>query len=90
MSTNSGKYVGIDVSKEQLDVAVIGQKRVVHFENECKGIAILVADMQQLQQVVIVVEATGVYEEELVLALYETFLPVALVSPQRVRQYARA
>ena len=38
----------------------------------------------------IVVEATGGYEEALVLALFEAGLPVALVSPQRVRQYARA
>jgi transposase len=38
----------------------------------------------------IVVEATGGYEELLVLGLYEVGLPVALVSPQRVRQYARA
>jgi len=37
-----------------------------------------------------VVEATGGYEEEVVLALFEAGLPVALVSPQRVRQYARA
>ena len=36
------------------------------------------------------VEATGGYEEEVVLALFEAGLPVALVSPQRVRQYARA
>jgi transposase len=36
------------------------------------------------------VEATGGYEEALVLALFEASLPVALVSPQRVRQYARA
>jgi len=38
----------------------------------------------------IVVEATGGYEEELVLALFADGLPVVLVSPQRVRQYARA
>jgi transposase len=38
----------------------------------------------------IVVEASGGYEESLVLALFEAGLPVALVSPQRVRQYARA
>jgi transposase len=37
-----------------------------------------------------VVEATGGYEEALVLGLYEADLPVALVSPQRVRQYAKA
>jgi transposase len=46
--------------------------------------------MSQFQPQLIVVEATGGYEEALVLALFEAGLPVALVSPQRVRQYARA
>jgi transposase len=46
--------------------------------------------MLQLQPQLIVVEATGGYEEMLVLSLFETGLPVALVSPQRVRQYAKA
>ena len=46
--------------------------------------------MNQVQPELIVVEATGGYEEALVLALFEAGLPVALVSPQRVRQYARA
>jgi transposase len=46
--------------------------------------------MSELQPQFIVVEATGGYEEALVLALFGAGLPVALVSPQRVRQYARA
>jgi transposase len=46
--------------------------------------------MSTLNPKLLVVEATGGYEEALVLALFEAGLPVALVSPQRVRQYARA
>lgn len=46
--------------------------------------------MCQLNPKLIVVEATGGYEEALVLSLFETGMPVALVSPQRVRQYAKA
>jgi transposase len=46
--------------------------------------------MAGLAPKLIVVEATGGYEEAVVLALFEAGLPVALVSPQRVRQYARA
>jgi transposase len=46
--------------------------------------------MSQVQPQLIVVEATGGYEEELVQTLFEVGLPVALVSPQRVRQYAKA
>lgn len=46
--------------------------------------------MHQLNPKLIVVEATGGYEQALVLALFAADLPVALVSPQRVRQYAKA
>lgn len=84
------EYVGIDVSKDRLDVSVLGQKSVSEFANTRQGIAKLVKLMQRLNPKLIVVEATGGYEEALVLALHEAGLPVALVSPQRVRQYAKA
>jgi len=83
-------FVGIDVSKDSLDVAVLGQKYVEQVENSKKGIASLVGKLRQISPTLIVVEATGGYEEALVLGLFEAGLPVALVSPQRVRQYARA
>ena len=82
-------YVGIDVSKDRLDVAVLGKKATVHFANTKNGIAQLVRHMKQLKPKLIVVEATRGYEEVLVLALFEAGVPVALVSPQRVRQYAK-
>jgi transposase len=90
MTIISEGYVGIDVSKDKLDVAVLGQKTVTQTANTKKGIAKLVREMRELNPKLIVVEATGGYEEALVLALFEAGLPVALVSPQRVRQYARA
>jgi transposase len=83
-------YVGIDVSKDKLDVAVWGEKGCREFSNSKRGIAGLVKQMLELGPKLIVVEATGGYEETVVLALFEAGLPVALVSPQRVRQYARA
>lgn len=83
-------FVGIDVSKDKLDVAILGQKTVTQSTNTRRGIAGLIRQMQKLNPELIVVEATGGYEEALVLGMYETGLPVALVSPQRVRQYARA
>jgi transposase len=78
------------MSKDWFDVAVLGEKRTKQFANTKKGIQALVGWMSQLQPKLIVVEATGGYEEAVVLALFEAGLPVALVSPQRVRQYARA
>jgi transposase len=82
--------VGIDVSKDRLDVAVLGETKSLAVANDKRGITKLVKEMQALRPGLIVVEATGGYEEAIVLALFEAGLPVALVSPQRVRQYARA
>jgi transposase len=83
-------YVGIDMSKDWFDVAILGQKSTKQLANTKRGIRELVRWMSQVQPQFIVVEATGGYEEALVLTLFEAGLPVALVSPQRVRQYARA
>jgi transposase len=59
MATSSDKYVGIDVSKDRLDVAVLGEKQEKQFSNTKNGIAQLVKDMLDLQPELIVVEATG-------------------------------
>lgn len=90
MPNDKAHYVGIDVAKDWFDVAVLGEKRTKQLANTKKGIRDLVRWMSQLQPQLIVVEATGGYEAALVQALFEAGLPVALVSPQRVRQYARA
>ena len=83
-------YVGIDVSKDRLDVAMWGEKNCLEVANSKKGITKLVKQMLARSPEFIVVEATGGYEEAVVMGLFEAGLPVALVSPQRVRQYARA
>lgn len=90
MRMTSEQYMGIDISKDKLDVASWGEKNCLEFANNKRGIAKLVKQMLALDPKLLVVEATGGYEEALVLALFEVGLPVALVSPQRVRQYARA
>jgi transposase len=90
MTTTLEKYVGIDVSKDRLDVAVLGEKAMGQVSNTKRGFTRLMKQMRELSPKLIVVEATGGYEEALVLAMYEAGLPVALVSPQRVRQYAKA
>lgn len=90
MTISSPIYVGIDVAKDTLDVAKLGKKPTEQFANTKRGIAKLVRYLKQGKPKLIVVEATGGYEETVVWALFEAGLPVALVSPQRVRQYARA
>lgn len=88
MTTSS--YVGIDVSKDRLDVAVLGKKQTWQVNNAREGIAQLVKDMLDLQPELIVVEATGGYQRAVVEALFHTGLCVAVVNPARVRQFARA
>src|SRR5215207_5811298 len=88
MATSS--YVGIDVSKDRLDVAVLGERQETQVENSREGIARLVEQMQDLQPELIVVEATGGYQRAVVEALFWAGLAVAVVNPARVRQFARA
>jgi transposase len=90
MTTSSGKFVGIDVAKEKLDIAVLGETKASQVTNDEKGIASLIKKMTALKPDLIVVEATGRYQRAVVLGMYEAGLPVAVVNPARVRQYARA
>jgi transposase len=90
MATSSETYVGIDVSKYWLDVAVLGEERGWKVENTKEGIQKLVQQMQKVCPELIVVEATGGYQRAVVEALFMAGLPVAVVNPARVRQFARA
>jgi len=88
MATRS--YVGIDVSKDRLDIAVLGEERVWQEDNTQEGIARLVQQLAEMQPKLIVVEATGGYQRSVVDALFWAGLAVAVVNPARVRQFARA
>jgi transposase len=90
MTTSSETYVGIDVSKGRLDVAVLGEERGWQVDNTQEGIAKLVQEMQAVCPELIVVEATGGYQRRVVEALFQAGLSVAVVNPARVRQFARA
>ena len=90
MTTSSGKFVGIDVSKDKLDVAVLGESQVHQADNTEQGIRELEKQMQELEPELIVVEATGGYQRAVVDGLFRSGLAVAVVNPSRVRQFARA
>ena len=85
----TSRYVGIDVSKDRLDVAEL-EGRVWQVENTREGIAQLVEQMAAMQPELIVVEATGGYQRAVVEAMFVAGLCVAVVNPTRVRQFARA
>jgi len=90
MTTSSAGYVGIDVSKDKLDVAVLGEKQDRQVDNNEIGIMDLVEQMQELQPELVVVEATGGYQRAVVDTMFRSGLAVAVVNPARVRQFARA
>jgi len=89
--TSEGKiHVGVDVSKDRLDLAVLEENRIEQYTNTAGGIKELVKAMIALGPSLIVVEVTGGYERAALISLFEAGLPVARVSGYRARQYARA
>jgi transposase len=89
MST-SGSFVGIDISKTQLDLAVHGAGAPWQVAYDQAGLKQVVAQLRALAPTLIVVEATGGLETRLVSALVAASLPVAIVNPRQVRAFAHA
>ena len=82
--------VGIDVSKAKLDVANSADSRHQVYAYDDQGLAQLRQTLLELQPVRIVVEATGALERRLVAFLQQRDLPVAVVNPRQVRDFAKA
>ena len=83
-------YVGVDVSKKQLDVAIRPLGQVFGVSNDRRGIAQLVKRLKKLQPVCIAIDATGGLEKELAYALATENLPVAVVNPRQVSNFAKS
>jgi len=83
-------YVGIDVAKRRLDIALwpTGEQRTL--ANDATDINELVTWLQTQQPTLIVLEATGGYERAVVASLSAAALPVVVVNPRQVRDFARA
>jgi transposase len=90
MSTSTDVFAGIDVSKSHLDLAIRPDSRSWRFANDPEGIDALAELLQQHQPSLIVLEATGGYEQAACRFLGAQQLPVAIVNPSRVRAFARA
>ena len=84
------KFIGIDVSKDQLDIAVnpTGETRI--FSNTDDGILELVSFITTASPVLIILESTGGFETYVVSILGEKGLPVVVVNPRQVRNFAKA
>ncbi len=83
-------FVGIDVSKARLDVAVRPSGEIWAVTNDEAGFATLVGKLQAVGPKLVIVEATGGYQAPLVAALTVASIPVAVVNPRQVRDFARA
>lgn len=84
-------FFGIDVSKTALDLAQLGRKEVIRFENDADGIAATVAVLlAETAVTLIVVEASGGFEKAVVAELAAASLPIVVVNPTRIRNFARA
>jgi transposase len=86
----SSVYVGIDVSKASLDIAVRPSGEHWQVENNSEGIARLVAKLQSLTPVSIVLEATGGYETAVAVSMSVVKLPVAVINPRQARDFAKS
>lgn len=85
-----GVYVGIDVSKDRLDVHVLPQGEAFAVERNGKGLAALVERLRPLAPSLVVVEATGGFEMTVAAAIARAGMPLAVVNPVRIRHYAEA
>ena len=83
-------YVGIDVAKAQVEVAVRPTGDRWEISRDEAGIRKLVSRLKTLDPVLVLLEASGGLEVPLVAALAADALPVVVVNPRQVRDFARA
>src|ERR1051325_2381662 len=83
-------FVGIDVSKARLDVAVRPSGVCESFTNDEPGISAFMNRLAAVHPALIVLEATGGIERQLTRALASAELPVVVVNPRQVRDFAKA
>ena len=83
-------WIGLDVAKDTVVMAVAGDAATVTFATTADGLAALVAALRPRRPTLIVMEATGGYERPCVAACVTAHLPVVVVNPRQVRAFAKA
>jgi transposase len=87
---NAERFVGIDVSKETLDVAACPEQEHWVVSHDRRGIALLIQRLERIAPALIVLEATGGLEMPVAAALAAAKLPVVVVNPRQTRDFAKA
>ena len=88
--TNAEVFVGIDVSKARLDVAVLPNEKTWSTTNDDEGISELVAKLQEQAPSLILLEATGGLERRLLAKLAGAALPAMAINPRNIRDFAKS
>jgi transposase len=83
-------FIGIDVSKARLDVAIRPSAEKLSVSNDEAGIQALVTRLSEIKPALIVLEATGGLERSVSGTLGSAQLPVVVVNPRQVRDFAKA
>ena len=87
---NEEVFVGIDISKDSLDVCMLVGKRSTTHKSATEDTEKLERLLKRKNPALIVMEPTGGYETKLAACLKARELPVAVVNPRQVRDFARA
>jgi transposase len=88
--TETEVFVGIDVSKARLDVAVLPNEKTWSTTNDDEGISALVAKLKELAPSMVLLEATGGLERRVLARLAGVGLPAMAINPRNVRDFARS
>ena len=90
MADHNNCFIGIDVAKGKLDLALSENKHVQSFEYNKNGLKKLIGFIDEFKPQLVCLEATGGWERKLVVALHEHDFDVAVVNPRQIRDFARA
>ncbi len=83
-------FTGIDVSKDRLDVHVRPSGDAFSVAHNAEGIVVLLERLRQIAPVLVVLEATGGLQTRVAASIAAAGLPVAVINPRQVRDFARA
>lgn len=83
-------FIGIDISKDRLDVHMLPSGEAFVVTRDGKGLEELVTKLRHVTPTLIVMEATGGFETIVAAALGGAGLPLAIVNPAQIRAFAQA
>jgi len=87
---NSEAYIGVDVSKDLLDLKVLPSNEAQQFYNDDPGVKKLITFVKKIDPQLIVFESTGGLEMLAVSSLIENHVPVVVINPRQVRDFSKA